>query len=419
MMAIPPSAMGGAYKENGLTPQLELMRKISIRTDSRILFVVMDGLGGHPVHPGGPSELEMAARPNLDRLAREGVTGLLHPIAPGITPGSGPAHLALFGYDPIHYDVGRGLLSALGVDFPLQKGDVAARMNFATVAPDGRIADRRAGRISSETGARLCALLDGTRIEGVTVHVRPEKEYRAVLVMRGEGLSAALTDTDPQQLDVPPRPVEALDPAAEPAARTANAFVARAREILAAEPHANAVLLRGFEAHRAFPLMEEIYRLRPAAIAVYPMYKGVTRLIGMDVLDAGDSLETEFETLRANLDRYDFFYFHVKKTDSAGEDGDAERKAREIEAFDSVLGRIRGLGFDVIAVTGDHSTPAVLRSHSWHPVPVALWGPHCRPDDVDQFTEAACLRGGLGQIPSTDLMPLVLSNAGKLVKFGA
>ena len=402
-----------------MTPQLELMKKLSKQTDSKILFVVIDGLGGHPVKPGGESELEMATLPHLDSIARDGVTGLLHPVMPGVTPGSGPAHLALFGYDPLVYDVGRGLLSALGIDFPLQNGDVAARVNFATLDAGGMIVDRRAGRISSETGARLATLLDGMEIDGVRVFVRPEREYRAVLVHRGEGLSAELSDTDPQKTGIPPLAVEALEPAAQRAAEAANAFVERARERLQGEPQANGVLLRGFEAHREFPSMSDVYRLRSAAVAAYPMYRGVTRLIGMDVLDAGDTLETEMEAVRKNIGRFDFFYFHVKKTDSAGEDGAPEKKAHELEAFDAVLGRLLELPFDVVVATGDHSTPSTLRAHSWHPVPVALRAPNCRPDDVDRFTEAACLRGGLGQIPSTALMPIVLANAGKLEKYGA
>ena len=402
-----------------MTPQLALMKRLAKSNDKKILFVVIDGLGGHPVRPGGPSEMEIANLPNLDRLAREGVTGLLHPVLPGVTPGSGPAHLALFGYDPLVYDVGRGLLSALGIDFPLQKGDVAARMNFATLDASGAITDRRAGRIPSETGARLAALLDDMEIDGVRVFVRPEREYRAVLVLRGERLSSELSDTDPQKTGAPPLTVEALEPAARRAASVANAFVTRARERLRTEPQANGVLLRGFEAHRDFPSMSDVYRLHPASVAVYPMYRGVTRLIGMQILESGDSLETELETVRSHIDRYDFFYFHVKKTDSAGEDGAPEKKAHELEAFDAVLGRLAELPFEVVVVTGDHSTPSTLRAHSWHPVPVALRAPNCRPDDVERFTEAACLRGGLGQIPSTGLMPIVLANAGKLEKYGA
>jgi 2,3-bisphosphoglycerate-independent phosphoglycerate mutase len=406
-------------EETAVTPQLELMKRLSKQNEKKILLVVIDGLGGHPVRPGGPTEMEMADTPNMDRLAREGVTGLLHPVMPGVTPGSGPAHLALFGYDPLVYDVGRGLLSALGVDFPLQPGDVAARMNFATLDASGNIVDRRAGRIPSETGARLSALLDGMEIGGVHAFVRPEREYRAVLVLRGEGLSSELSDTDPQKTGVPPLPVEALAPAARRAADAANAFAARARERLAGEAQANGVLLRGFEAHRDFPPMRDVYKVTPASVAVYPMYRGVTRLIGMEILDAGDSLDTELEAVAKNFDRFDFFYFHVKKTDSAGEDGNAEKKAHELEAFDAVLGRLAAMPFEVIAVTGDHSTPATLRAHSWHPVPVAVRAPNCRPDDVDRFTEAACLRGGLGQMPSTGLMPILLANAGKLEKYGA
>lgn len=397
----------------------ELMRELHIPGPGKILMLVMDGLGGLPMEPGGPTELEAAHTPNLDALARDSICGLSQPVGPGITPGSGPGHLALFGYDPLRYEIGRGVLEACGIGFPLQKEDLAARGNFCTVDEDGRIVDRRAGRIPSEKGAELVAMLRQITLPGVEVFVEPVKEYRFVLVIRGEELVADLTETDPQQLGVPPLPVEALSPQAEATAALVNEWIAQARKILADQHPANMVLLRGLSKEPGLPKMQEIYGLRPAAIATYPMYRGVAQLVGMDVLPTGETIEEELETLKAHWEEYDFFYFHVKKVDSAGEDGDFARKASIIEHVDEILPEILALKPAVVIVTGDHSTPALLKSHSWHPVPTLLWSPYCRADEVTQFGERACMRGGLGTFPATDLLPLAMANALRLNKYGA
>lgn len=397
----------------------ELMRELHIPGPGKILMLVMDGLGGLPMEPGGPTELEAAHTPNLDALARDSICGLSQPVGPGITPGSGPGHLALFGYDPLRYEIGRGVLEACGIGFPLQKEDLAARGNFCTVDEDGRIVDRRAGRIPSEKGAELVAMLRQITLPGVEVFVEPVKEYRFVLVIRGEELVADLTETDPQQLGVPPLPVEALSPQAEATAALVNEWIAQARKILADQHPANMVLLRGLSKEPGLPKMQEIYGLRPAAIATYPMYRGVAQLVGMDVLPTGETIEEELETLKAHWEEYDFFYFHVKKVDSAGEDGDFARKASIIEHVDEILPEILALKPVVVIVTGDHSTPALLKSHSWHPVPTLLWSPYCRADEVTQFGERACMRGGLGTFPATDLLPLAMANALRLNKYGA
>jgi len=397
----------------------ELMRVLHIPGPGKILMLVMDGLGGLPMEPGGPTELEAAHTPNLDALARDSICGLSQPVGPGITPGSGPGHLALFGYDPLRYEIGRGVLEACGIGFPLQKEDLAARGNFCTVDEDGRIVDRRAGRIPSEKGAELVTMLRQITLPGVEVFVEPVKEYRFVLVIRGEELVADLTETDPQQLGVPPLPVEALSPQAEATAALVNEWIAQARKILADQHPANMVLLRGLSKEPGLPKMQEIYGLRPAAIATYPMYRGVAQLVGMDVLPTGETIEEELETLKAHWEEYDFFYFHVKKVDSAGEDGDFARKASIIEHVDEILPEILALKPAVVIVTGDHSTPALLKSHSWHPVPTLLWSPYCRADEVTQFGERACMRGGLGTFPATDLLPLAMANALRLNKYGA
>ncbi|MDY7039703.1 MAG: 2,3-bisphosphoglycerate-independent phosphoglycerate mutase [Chloroflexota bacterium] len=397
----------------------ELMHELHIAGQSKILLLVMDGLGGLPMEPGGQTELEAAHTPNLDALSRDGICGLSVPVGPGITPGSGPGHLALFGYDPLRYKIGRGVLEACGIGFPLQKQDLAARGNFCTVDSEGRIADRRAGRIPTEKGEELVAMLRQITLPGVEIFVEPVKEYRFVLVIRGEGLVDDLTETDPQQLGVPPLPVKALSPRAEETAALVNEWIARARQILAEQRPANMVLLRGLSKEPGLPQMGDIYGLRPAAIATYPMYRGVAQLVGMEVLATGDSIEDEVATLKAHWENYDFFYFHVKKTDSAGEDGDFDRKVSIIEHVDEVLPEMLALKPAVVIVSGDHSTPALLKAHSWHPLPTLLWSPYCRPDRATQFGERECMNGGLGIFPATDLLPLAMANALRLTKYGA
>jgi len=399
---------------------LDLMKELNVAGQGKIVMLVIDGLGGLPMEPGGPTELEAARTPNLDALAAESICGLSVPISPGVTPGSGPSHLALFGYDPLRYEIGRGILEACGIGFPLGPDDVAARGNFCTVDENGLITDRRAGRIPTEKGAELCQMLQAIQLPGVETFVEPVKEYRFVLVLRGEGLSGGLTETDPQQLGVPPRKMEALIPEAQPTAELFNQWVAQARELLADQHPANMVLLRGPDKTPSLPSMAEVYGLKAAAIATYPMYRGVAKLVGMDILETGETLEEEVETLRTHWTRYDFFYFHVKKTDSAGEDGDFAGKVAIIEHVDEVvIPAIISLGPDVLIVTSDHSTPALLKSHSWHPVPTLLHSRYCRPDEVQTFGERACMRGGLGLFPATDLMPLAMANALRLTKYGA
>lgn len=396
-----------------------VMRELSQQGRTRILMLILDGLGGLPLTPTGLTELEAASTPNLDRLAREGICGLSEPVGAGITPGSGPGHLALFGYDPLHYVIGRGVLEALGIGFPLEKDDVAARGNFCTVDGDGNITDRRAGRIPTEKCRELVEMLRQIRIPGVEIHLEPVQDYRFVLVLRGEGLSADLADTDPQRVGVPPLAVEALNDGAAATADLVNRWVAEARSLLADQHPANALTLRGFAKDPSLPSMQEVYGLKSAAIATYPMYKGLARLVGMEVLKTGDTVEDELETLKVNWDKYDFFYFHVKKTDSAGEDGDFDRKRDIIEHVDRLVPEMMALGPDVVVVSGDHSTPSVLKAHSWHPVPTLIWSRYCRPDDVETFGERACAHGGLGVFPGKNIMFFAMANALRLAKYGA
>lgn len=390
-------------------------------SSTKIVLLVMDGLGGLPMEPGGPTELEAAHKPNMDRLAREGMLGQIVPIRAGITPGSGPAHLALFGYDPLQYEIGRGVLEAVGVGLEVRKGDVAVRGNFCTLDAAGNIVDRRAGRISSEEAAPLVERLKTIALPGVEVEVRQVREYRFAMVMRGEGLSAEIEDTDPQRTGVPPLRAVARTPAAVPTAKLFNEWIAKANELLSNQSKANGITLRGFASHPDLPDFGKSYGLRPACISVYPMYRGVARLVGMEIVAfSGETPQDEFAALAKVWDDYDFFFIHIKKTDSRGEDGDFQGKVQVIEGVDAALPQLLALNPDVLILTGDHSTPALMRTHTWHPVPFLLWAPATvRPDDQTTFGERACARGGLGTFPAMDVMPLALAHAGRLEKFGA
>lgn len=402
----------------------DLMRRLTREEGGKMVLLVMDGLGGLPRTSGGPTELEAADTPNLDQLAIEGSNGLSIPVARGVAPGSGPAHLAMFGYDPLTYDVGRGVLSALGIGLDIGPNDVATRGNFCTIDENGLLTDRRAGRIATEVGAQLCEKLRSITLDGVELEIEPVKEYRFVLVMRGEGLSGAVEDTDPQLTGVEPLKAEPRDGSLE-AARTAelaNQWLDRAAEVLKDEHPANMGLLRGFAKDPNLPKFGEVYRLKAACVAVYPMYKGVSRLVGMDVVETkpDDTPKDEFKRVADAWDDYDFFFCHIKPTDSRGEDGDFDGKVAVIEEVDKALPSLMALKPDVLAVTGDHSTPATWRAHSWHPVPTLLWAPGTHmPDLAEAFGERECMTGALGHFPATDLLPLMLAHAGRLEKFGA
>jgi 2,3-bisphosphoglycerate-independent phosphoglycerate mutase len=398
---------------------LNLIKEISRPSPTKIVLLVIDGLGGLPGPKTGKTELETAKTPNLDQLASKGICGLADPVGMGITPGSTPGHLALFGYDPLKFNIGRGMVEVMGIDFDLKPRDIAVRGNFCTVDKNGLVTDRRAGRISTEKCTELCQLLDGLAIDRAKLFVRPVKEHRFAAVFRGEGLAPEVSDSDPQQVGVAPMAVTALNPQADMMANIANQFIAKAKKILAEHHPANMVLLRGFSQRPHLPTMDEVYKLKPAAIAVYPMYRGLARLVGMQILETGAAVTEEFATLKQNYADYDFFFLHVKGTDSAGEDGDFDRKVRIIEEVDKALPTLTSLAPDVIVVTADHSTPALLKGHSWHPVPVLLHSRWCRPDRVGEFSEQACISGGLGRFPATQIMPLVMAHALKLNKFGA
>jgi len=397
----------------------EHVKKISRTSPSKIVLLVIDGVGGLPHVTTGKTELESAKKPNLNRIARDSLCGLIDPVSPGITPGSAPGHLAIFGYDPVKYNIGRGVVEALGIDSELKPDDIAARGNFCTVDDQGIVTHRRAGRISTDKNTVLCRLLNNIAIEGAEISVLPVKEHRFVLILRGEALSPELADSDPQQLGLAPKKIEALSPQAQKTAKIANEFVSQARSLLQGEAPANMVLLRGFSRRPDIPSITEIYKLKPAAIATYPMYRGLARLVGMQVLPGGESITEQLNSLRRYYADYDFFFVHFKSTDARGEDGDFRAKVKAIEELDNALPGLLGLDPEVLIITGDHSTPATLATHSWHPVPFMLKSKWCRPDDVAEFSERACLAGGMGRFPATEIMPLAMANALKLDKFGA
>ena len=401
---------------------LDLLQRLAVPNDTKILLAVVDGLGGLPRPETGRSELEAADTPHLDRLASQSACGLTVPVDYGVTPGSGPGHLALFGYDPLRYTVGRGVLEALGIDFDLQPQDVAARGNFCTLDAQGRITDRRAGRIASEESAGLCEALRDIELPGARLFVEPVKEHRFLLVLRPEGsaaLSGQIADTDPQREGVTPLQPQALAPEAEATAKLVQRFVEGARERLDGRRPANGLTLRGFAQHPTMPCLPEICQFRAGAVAAYPMYRGLSKLVGMTVLPTGTTYDDEIETVRKHWDEFDFFFIHYKPADSAGEDGDFEAKAAALEAFDQAIPKLQELSPDVLIVAGDHSTPAVLAGHSWHPVPFLLHSKWSLPDEVGAFNEQACLKGSLGIFPAKEALPLAMAHARRLAKYGA
>ncbi|MFQ6069362.1 MAG: 2,3-bisphosphoglycerate-independent phosphoglycerate mutase [Candidatus Aminicenantales bacterium] len=396
----------------------EIALELTFSSPTKIVLLVIDGLGGLPFPE--KTELEEASTPHLDSLAANSSCGLTIPVLRGITPGSGPAHLALFGYNPLKHMLGRGILEAFGLGIEVGEKDLVARGNFATKKEE-LITDRRAGRISTAENEKLCSRINDflQHKEEFRISLFPGKEHRFVLKMSGDFLSDALSDADPQKNGAPPLPVQPLSPEAAPTARLVNSFIEQVSELLKDSPQANTILLRGFSKLPEIPSMEELYKLKPAAVAHYPMYKGLARIVGMKILEPGPEISNIFDCLEEHYQEYDFFYLHVKKTDTFGEDGAFETKVKTIEAVDSYIPRLLSLKPDVLVVTSDHSTPALLKSHSWHPNPFLLHAKTAMPDRISGFTERTCGQGSLGLFPAMHAMPLMLAHALKMKKFGA
>jgi len=414
---------------------LPVIEELSQKTPSKILLVVLDGVGGLPKELGGQTELATARTPNLDALSKQSALGLLTPVYPGLAPGSGPGHLSLFGYDPFKYQVGRGALSAIGIGADFKDGDVGVRGNFATLEA-GLVKDRRAGRPSDAENIRVVSKLKAainyvqtdSRSAEAKVDFYTESEHRFVVILRpisGSNIGEKVTDTDPQKTGLAPLQSHAhdrSDAASRNTAEMLNILSRRIQEVLKDEPQINGALFRGISEKPKFPTMQQVYKVTPACVASYPMYKGVSSLVGMDVLNVEgveDAPEGKVKALRENWDKYDFFYLHFKKTDSTGEDGNFDEKAHKVEIFDQLLPQLLALKPDVLAITGDHSTPSILKAHSWHPVPLLLNAPYLRNDPAQRFTEDEAGKGSLGHLRGVELMPLLLAHAGKLQKYGA
>jgi len=399
----------------------EIWEKLAIEQGGTIVYLILDGLGGIQDAATGLTEMQAAATPNLDALAKRSSCGLLEIIGAGITPGSGPGHLALFGYDPLTYNIGRGVFSALGIGFPLQEGDVPARINFCTVDSQGAVTDRRAGRIDTASNEKLCAKLrEGIKLEGVSFFIETESEHRAVLVLRGKNLQGEITDTDPGRTEVKPLTASALTEKSEKTASVIHQFLLQAQELLQSEHPANMILLRGFDTYRPVPSIKQRFHLDGLCIAEYPMYKGVSRFLGMDVVDSTGGVKGLIHNFKEQFAPHHQFYFlHVKYPDKAGEDKNFQKKVKAIEEVDRFLPEILALNPDVLVITGDHSTPAAMGLHSWHPVPMMLHSKNARIDQIERFDELACIQGGLGMRHAVDLMGLSLAHAGRLKKFGA
>lgn len=402
-----------------------LYSELTLKTNAKLALVVLDGLGDVATREQGYlTPLEAARTPNLDALSKESAQGRMIPLAPGLTPGSGPGHLGLFGYDPLEVQVGRGVIEALGLGMELKPGDVCARANFATLDPKGIVTDRRAGRIPTETCEKLCAMLSAKvkKIGDTEVLITPGKEHRFVVVFRGKGLEGPLTDADPNREGLPIPTVTPRDPKSagqKKVARLVADFYKAALPIIAGQKPANGFLMRGIAHQPDIPLFEDRYRLKPVALAVYPMYKGLAQLVGMRKIEGPQTIKEQFERYLAEYDNFGFFFIHYKYTDKYGEDGNFAAKKRAIEDFDAALPILLRKKPDVLAITGDHSTPCVLHGHSWHPQPVLLHSPYSGSDKLERFTETGANTGSLGVFEAKYLIRLMQANARMFDKFGA
>jgi 2,3-bisphosphoglycerate-independent phosphoglycerate mutase len=402
-----------------------LYSELTLKTKTKMVLLVLDGLGDIATREQNfMTPLEAARTPHLDSIARNGAQGRMLPVAPGITPGSGPGHLALFGYDPLEFQVGRGVIEALGLGLELQGGDIAARANFCTLDAKGIVTDRRAGRIETSVCEQLCEVLAAKikKIGDTQVIIKAGKGHRFVVVFRGKGLEGPLTDADPHHEGAPipeVAPVDASSTKAAKAAALVKEFYKAALPLLAKKKPANGFLMRGIAHQPHIPSFEERYKLKPGCIAVYPMYKGLAQLVGMAKLEGPQTIAQQFERYLAEYDNYDYFFIHYKYTDMYGEDGDFEAKKKAIEELDAALPILLGKPPEVLAITGDHSTPCAAKGHSWHPQPVLLTSPLSGWDKLERFTETGANCGSLGHFDAKYLIRLMQANAKMFDKFGA
>ncbi len=402
-----------------------LYSELTLKTSAKLVLLVLDGLGDIATREQGfVTPLEAARTPNLDALSKESAQGRMLPVAPGITPGSGPGHLALFGYDPLEFQVGRGVIEALGLGLELRAGDIAARANFCTLDKNGIVTDRRAGRIETKLCEELCELLAQKvkKLGDTQVIIKAGKGHRFVVVFRGKGLEGPLTDADPHREGLPVPPVKPVNPKSAKAKKVAKLvadFYKAALPVIAGKHPANGFLLRGIAHQPGIPTFQDRYRLRPGCIAVYPMYKGLAQLVGMTKLEGPQSIADQFQRYLSEYDNYDYFFIHFKYTDMYGEDGNFEAKRRAVEELDAALPILLKKRPDVLAITGDHSTPCAVKGHSWHPQPVLLNAGWSGSDKLERFTETGANSGSLGLFEAKYLIRLMQANAKMFDKFGA
>jgi 2,3-bisphosphoglycerate-independent phosphoglycerate mutase len=402
-----------------------LYSELTLETNAKLVLMVLDGVGDIATKDqGNLTPLEAAATPNLDALCKESAQGRMIPVAPGITPGSGPGHLGLFGYDPLEFQVGRGVIEALGLGVELKTGDVCARANFATLDPKGIVTDRRAGRIPTETCEKLCAMLSAKvkKIGDTQVIIKAGKEHRFVVVFRGKGLEGPLTDADPNREGFAIPTVKPRDPRSAKQKKMAKLiaeFYKAALPIIAKEKPANGFLMRGIAHQPDIPLFQDRYSLKPACLAVYPMYKGLAQLVGMTKIEGPQTITEQFERYLAEYDNYDYFFIHFKYTDQYGEDGNFASKKKAIEELDAALPILLKKRPDVLAITGDHSTPAPMKGHSWHPQPVMIHSACSGSDKLERFTETGANQGSLGVFEAKYLIRYMQAHARMFDKFGA
>ena len=405
----------------------------------KVLFLIFDGLGDRPIPEFGyKTPLEAAATPNFDALAARSICGLSNALGRGVRPGSDVSHLAIFGYPMERYYTGRGPIEVAGLGIRLQEGDVAFRGNFGTVDGDWNILDRRAGRI--RVVDEFTAAVDGMKIDGVEILVRPGTAHRAGVVFRGKGLSANVTDADPHAEGLPVSLVRPKDDTKEAAftAGVINKFMRASYEILdrmeanekrrqAGQFPANFLLLRGAGMYPTMPTFEQRYGMRACCIAGGGLYKGIGAFLGMDLIEVegatalpDSSVRNKFIAAKKALEQYDFVFTHVKATDSLAEDGNASGKREFIEKCDLAAQELLDLPENVLlVVTADHSTACELKAHSADPVPIMFCSKHVRVDGVTEFGERAFASGGLGRMVGADIMPTVMNVLGKLHLIGA
>ncbi|ENN96071.1 cofactor-independent phosphoglycerate mutase [Methanocaldococcus villosus KIN24-T80] len=404
----------------------------------KIIIFIIDGLGDRP-NEKGETPLKIAKKPTMNRIAEEGICGLMNAIDIGIRPGSDTAHLAILGYDPYKVYTGRGPLEAFGLGLDLKEGDIAFRCNFATVDDNFIVKDRRAGRLDFETAKILEKEIDGLEIDGVKVIFR-SKGYRGALVLRGEGLDYMVTDADPHKDNVKVEEVKPLRKEAEKTAEILNKLlkiiynklkdhpvnIEREKKGL---PPANIILPRGAGIVPKVEKFYEKYKMKGAVICGTALIKGIGKMLGLDVIEVegangtpNSNIMGKAKALLNNLDKYDFFLINVKAADEAGHDGKFELKKEIIEKIDNMLSYIfENINKDSVyfVLTGDHSTPIEVKDHSADPVPIVIWGKSVRKDDVKEFDEFACAKGGLHWIKGEHVMRILLDLTNRNEKFGA